>query len=62
MKNSGQLGFGFEQIEEEKETAHLPSDMEAGIAAYRAMLENNNQAMLAGDEKAAMAVRKEANH
>jgi len=46
---------------EEQATAHLPSDMEAGIAAYRTMLEKNHQAMLAGDEKTAMAIRKEAN-
>jgi hypothetical protein len=53
MANSEQLGFGFEQIEEEKATAHLPSEIEAGIVAYRGMLGKNNEAMLAGDEGAA---------
>ncbi len=34
---------------------------ETGIDAYRVMLERTNQAMLAGDEVAAMAIRKRAN-
>jgi hypothetical protein len=55
-----QLGFGFEQMAEEKETAHLPGEMEQGIAHYRGMLEQHNAAMLAGDEKGAVAVQKEA--
>ena len=46
---------------EEKQTAHLPSEMEAGIAAYRLMLHEHNQAMLQADEKRAMEIRKEAN-
>ena len=61
MKNPEQMGFGFEAMAEEQETAHLPSEMEAGIAAYRAMLEQHNRAMLDGDEKRVMAIRKEAN-
>jgi hypothetical protein len=56
-----QLGFGFDQLQEEKETAHLPSEMDAGITAYRAMLEQHNRAMLDADEKRVMAIRKEAN-
>jgi hypothetical protein len=56
-----QLGFGFEEIQEQKETAHLPSEMNDGVTLYRTMLEKNHQAMLAGDEKAAMNIRKEAN-
>lgn len=56
-----QLGFGFDEIQEQQETAHLPSSMVEGIAAYRALLEKNHQAMLDGDEKAVMAIRKEAN-
>jgi len=56
-----QMGFGFDAMAEEQETAHLPSEIEAGIAAYREMLEQHNQAMLAGDEKRVMAIRKEAN-
>jgi hypothetical protein len=61
MANPAQMGFGFEAMAEEQETAHLRSEMEAGITAYRAMLEQHNQAMLAGDEKRVMAIRKEAN-
>jgi hypothetical protein len=60
MAKAEQMGFGFEKIEEEKATAHLPSEMEAGIAVYRSMLEQHNQAMLDGNEAAAMAIRKEA--
>lgn len=59
--NSEQLGFGFEAMAEEQETAHLPSEMEAGIGAYRVMLEQHHQAMLEGDEKRVMAIRKDAN-
>jgi hypothetical protein len=55
------MGFGFEAMAEERETAHLPAQMDAGIDAYRAMLEEHNRAMLAGDEKRVMALRKEAN-
>lgn len=56
-----QLGFGFEKFQEEQETAHLPTEMEAGIIAYRAMLEQHNQAMLGGEERSVMAIRREAN-
>jgi len=59
--NSEQLGFGFDAMAEEQATAHLPSEMEAGIVAYRAMLEQHNRAMLDGDETRVMAIRKEAN-
>jgi hypothetical protein len=31
MAHPEQLGFGFEHIQEEKETAHLPSGIEDGI-------------------------------
>ena len=55
-----QLGFGFDEIEEQRETAHLPSSMDEGITHYRALLEKNNEAMLAGDVARAMATRKEA--
>ena len=47
--NSEQLGFGFDAMAEEQETAHLPSGVDEGIAAYRAMLEKNDAAMRAGD-------------
>jgi len=55
-----QLGFGFDQIEKEKQTAHLASDIDTGIEQYRGLLEQHNAAMLAGDEKGAVAVQKEA--
>lgn len=61
MTQPQQLGFGFDQILEEQETAHLPSEIEQGIAHYRGMLEKHNTAMLTGDEKTAMDIRKEAN-
>ena len=61
MTQPQQLGFGFDRMLEEQETAHLPSGIEQGIAHYRGMLEKHNAAMLGGDEKAAMDIRKEAN-
>jgi len=59
--SSEQLGFGFEAMLDEQESAHLPAAVGEGIEAYRQMLEKNHQAMLAADEKTAMAIRKEAN-
>jgi len=56
-----QLGFGFDDIFEQKEAASLPSTMEDGIAHYRALLEKHHNAMLAGDEATAMAMREEGN-
>jgi hypothetical protein len=47
-------------IFEEQETAHQPFEIEQGITHYRRMLEKHNAAMLAGDEKGAAAVQKEA--
>ena len=60
MTQPQQLGFGFDKIREEQETAHLPSEIEQGIAHYRGMLEKHHAAMLAGDEKGAAAIQKEA--
>ena len=60
MTQPQQLGFGFDKIREEQETAHLPSEIEQGIAHYRGMLEKHNAAMLAGDEKGAASIQKEA--
>jgi hypothetical protein len=60
MTQPQQLGFGFDKIREEQETAHLPSEMEQGITHYRSMLEKHNAAMLAGDERSAAAIQKEA--
>ncbi len=56
-----QLGFGFDAMLDEQEAAHLPSAMTEGIALYCSMLEQHNGAMLEGDERRAMAIRKEAN-
>jgi len=61
MNQPEQLGFGFDKMFEQQETAHLPSRVDEGIAHYRAMLEKNHQAMLAGDVSTAMEIRKEAN-
>ena len=60
MTQPQQLGFGFEKFREEQETAHLPSEIEHGVAHYRGMLEKHNAAMLAGDEKGAASIQKEA--
>jgi hypothetical protein len=60
MKRPQQLGFGFDAIQEQQETAHLPSAMDDGVHLYRAMLVKNHEAMLAGDEKGAAAIQKEA--
>jgi hypothetical protein len=56
-----QLGFGFDDILEEKETASLPSTMDAGIAHYRALLEKHHSAMLVADKATALAIREKGN-
>jgi hypothetical protein len=61
MTHPEPLGFGFDKLQEERETALLPSAIDEGIAHYRALLAQNHLAMLAGDEKAVMQVRKQAN-
>jgi hypothetical protein len=61
MTHPEQLGFGFDKFQEERETAHLPSAIDEGVTHYRALLAQNHQAMLAGDEKAVMNIRKKAN-
>lgn len=61
MKHSQQLGFGFEEMLHEQETAHLPGTMEEAIPHYRKLIEKHHAAMMAGDKEAAMAVRAEAN-
>jgi hypothetical protein len=38
MKHPQQLGFGFDAIQEQQETAHLPSSMVEGVSLYRGML------------------------
>ncbi len=55
-----QLGFGFDDMLHEQETAHLPGTMEEAIPYYRKLIERHHAAMLAGDEKAAIAIREEA--
>lgn len=44
----------------EKETAHLPSDWTEAIAYHRRQIECHNDAMLANDFDAAMAIRNDA--
>jgi hypothetical protein len=56
-----QLGFGFDEILEQEETASLPSTLEDGIVHYRALLEKHHEAMFAGDEATALAMRDEGN-
>src|SRR5580704_14958704 len=60
MTQPRQLGFGFDDMLREQETAHLPGTMEEAIPYYRKLIERHHAAMLAGDEKAAMAIREEA--
>jgi hypothetical protein len=60
MTQSQQLGFGFDEMLHEQETAHLPSTMEEAIPYYRKLIEKHHAAMMAGDKDAAMAVRREA--
>lgn len=55
-----QLGFGFDQLFEEQQSAHLPSAMEEAIPVYRGMIERHHAAMLAADEAQVKAIRKEA--
>jgi hypothetical protein len=60
MTHPQQLGFGFDEMLREQETAHLPGTMEAAIPYYRNMLERHHAAMLAGDMATAMKIRDEA--
>jgi hypothetical protein len=60
MTNPQQLGFGFDEMLREQETAHLPGTMEEAIPYYRKLLERHNDAMLAGDVPEAMSIREEA--
>jgi hypothetical protein len=60
MTQPQQLGFGFDDMLKEQETAHLPGTMEEAIPFYRKLIERHHEAMLAGDEAAAMKLREEA--
>jgi hypothetical protein len=60
MTHPQQLGFGFDEMLHEQQTAHLPGTMEEAIPYYRKLLERHNAAMLAGDIPAAMRIREEA--
>jgi hypothetical protein len=60
MTGSEQLGFGFDEMLREQETAHLPSTMEEAIPFYRTLIERHHAAMLAGDVEKTMAIREEA--
>ena len=55
-----QLGFGFDEMLHEQETAHLPGTMEEGIPYFRKLIERHHEAMLAGDVEKTMAIRNEA--
>jgi hypothetical protein len=60
MTGSEQLGFGFDEMLREQETAHLPGTMADAIPYYRKLIERHNEAMLAGDIEKTMAIREEA--
>jgi len=60
MTEPQQLGFGFDAMLKEQETAHLPGAMEEAIPFYRNLIERHHAAMLAGDVSAAMKLREEA--
>jgi hypothetical protein len=60
MTQPQQLGFGFDAMLHEQETAHLPGTMEEAIPYYRNLIERHHAAMLAGDVPAAMKLREEA--
>lgn len=60
MTQPQQLGFGFDEMLREQETAHLPGTMEAAIPYFRKLIERHHEAMMAGDHDEVMAVRKEA--
>jgi hypothetical protein len=60
MTQPQQLGFGFDEILREQETAHLPGTMEEAIPYYRKLIEKHHHAMMTVDFAAAMKVREEA--
>jgi hypothetical protein len=49
MTASEQLGFGFDEMLREQETAHLPGAIEEAIPFYRKLIERHNEAMIAAD-------------
>jgi hypothetical protein len=61
MRQPQQLGFGFDQIEEDKRPRIFLPKWSGELPTTGAMLEKHNAAMLAGDEKTAMEIRTEAN-
>ncbi len=60
MTQPQQLGFGFDEMLREQETAHIPSTMEDAIPYYRQLIERHHEAMIAGDVEKTMAIREEA--
>jgi hypothetical protein len=69
MPQAAQLGFNSLLEEADtanttralaKELAHLPGSMDEALPFYRALLERHHAAMLAGEEREAMALREEA--
>lgn len=65
----GQLGFDLllsdaeaqnRQLQFDRETAHLPSTMEEGLAFFRGLLDQHHAAMLGADVPRVMALREEA--
>jgi hypothetical protein len=60
MSQPQQLGFGFDEMLRQQETAHLPGTMEEAIPYYRKLIEKHHAAMIAGDAPTAMKIREEA--
>jgi hypothetical protein len=60
MTGGEQLGFGFDEMLGEQETAHLPSTRDEAVPFYRKLIERHHAAMLAGDVEKTMAIRGEA--
>jgi hypothetical protein len=60
MTQPEQLGFGFDDMLREQETAHLPATMEKAIPYYQKLIERHHAAMLAGNAAEAMKIREEA--
>jgi hypothetical protein len=60
MTQPRQLGFGFDAMLQEEQSAHLPSNMEKAIPYYRKLIERHHEAVIAGDAQQAIKIREEA--
>jgi hypothetical protein len=55
-----QMGFGFDDMLREQETAHIPATMDEAIPFYRKLIDRHHEAMLSGDIEKTTAIREEA--